>query len=143
MQPKCSQNAAKMQPKCSQNAAKMQPKFSQNSVLIITRVLLYWIQNELEMDLKLTFLYLVFSGKSNDRVRINKHFCFNLLLVELLMVFGINQSSNGGKFNPICYTLGIFLHWTLLTTFLWSLLAGFQIYLMLVVIFETDTRMNR
>ena len=65
------------------------------------------------------------------------------LVVELLMIFGINQSDNGGYLNPLCYTLGLFLHWSLLTTFSWSLLAGFQIYLMLVVIFESESRMKR
>ena len=65
------------------------------------------------------------------------------------MIFGINQNPNSDmdsqdqQFNPICLTLGIALHWTLLTTFIWSLLAGFQIYLLLVVIFETESRMQR
>ena len=65
------------------------------------------------------------------------------------MIFGINQNPETADepqdqpFNPICLTLGIALHWTLLTTFIWSLLAGFQIYLLLVVIFETESRMQR
>ena len=53
------------------------------------------------------------------------------------MIFGINQH-NENQFNPLCLTLGIFLHWSLLVTFMWSLLAGFQVYLLLVVIFESD-----
>ena len=54
------------------------------------------------------------------------------------MIFGINQHDEN-QFNPLCLTLGIFLHWSLLVTFMWSLLAGFQVYLLLVVIFESDT----
>ena len=96
------------------------------------------------LALILCIAFLVYQGKSNDRIRINKHFCFNLLLVECLMIFGINQGSDEEHINnPLCYTLGLFLHWTLLTTFTWSLLAGFQIYLMLVVIFESESRMTR
>ena len=85
----------------------------------------------------------MYQGKTNDRIRINKHFCFNLLMVEILMIFGINQAEDPPIFNPLCYTMGLFLHWTLLTTFTWSLLAGFQIYLMLVVVFDTETRMKK
>ena len=59
------------------------------------------------------------------------------------MVFGINQTPSTEALNPLCYTLGLFLHWFLLASFTWSLLAGFQIYLMLVVIFETESRMNK
>ena len=91
----------------------------------------------------LAIAFLVYQGKTNDRIRINKHFCFNLLIVELLMIFGINQAENQTVFNPICYTMGIFLHWFLLTTFTWSLLAGFQIYLMLVVVFDADSKMKK
>ena len=93
--------------------------------------------------LLLSIGFLIYQGKSNDRIRINKHFCLNLLAVELLMIFGINQNTTNQPSNPICLTLGIALHWTLLTTFIWSLLAGFQIYLLLVVIFETESRMRR
>merc|ERR1712086_390253 len=64
-------------------------------------------------------------------------------MVEILMIFGINQAEDPPIFNPLCYTMGLFLHWTLLTTFTWSLLAGFQIYLMLVVVFDTETRMKK
>ena len=97
------------------------------------------------LALLLSIAFLIYQGKSNDRIRINKHFCLNLLTVELLMIFGINQNPEeaGGEFNPLCQTLGIMLHWTLLSTFIWSLLAGFQIYLLLVVIFETESRMQR
>ena len=53
------------------------------------------------------------------------------------MIFGINQNDES-QFNPLCLTLGIILHWSLLVTFMWSLLAGFQVYLLLVVIFDAD-----
>ena len=44
----------------------------------------------------------------------------------------------------VCQLVSITLHFTLLSAFFWSLVAGFQIYLLLVVVFQSDvSKMTR
>ena len=74
-----------------------------------------------------------------DRIRINTHFCFNLLAIQLLMIFGIDQTD----YPAVCKGISILLHFFLVATFSWSLMSGHQIYILLVQIFDTErNKMN-
>ena len=79
-----------------------------------------------------------------DRIKINAHFCGNLLLVQVrkrnevfkmglatftlqvLMVFGINQG-NSGSSHHLCQAVAVMLQLFLLASFTWSLLAAHQV----------------
>ena len=76
------------------------------------------------------------AAEMTDRIRINAHFCANLLVVHLLMIFGIGQTSNGA----LCFVVGAALQLFILCAFAWSLQAAHQIYVLLVQIFDSGKK---
>ncbi|KAM3719272.1 Latrophilin-like protein [Dirofilaria immitis] len=65
---------------------------------------------------------------------IHRNLCFCLLLAELIFVIGIDRTEN----KMICRTVAVTLHYLFLAAFCWMLLEGYQLYLMLVQVFENE-----
>ena len=76
------------------------------------------------------------SAEMTDRIRINAHFCANLLVVQLLMLFGIGQTSSGA----LCFAVAAALQLFILCAFTWSLQAAHQIYVLLVQVFDSEKK---
>ncbi|TRY67266.1 hypothetical protein TCAL_03292 [Tigriopus californicus] len=74
------------------------------------------------------------SNEYNDRVRINEQFCANLLAVQILIFFGMDQTDH----SLVCKAVALGLQYFLLVSFAWSLFAGHQIYVLLVEVFESE-----
>ena len=76
-------------------------------------------------------------GLRTDRTTIHRNLCLNLLLAELLLVIGLDQTQNPA----LCGVIAGFLHYLFLTTFAWMLVEGIDVYLMLVKVFDTGRSM--
>ncbi|XP_022240023.1 adhesion G protein-coupled receptor L3-like isoform X2 [Limulus polyphemus] len=75
-----------------------------------------------------------FRSLQNDRTTIHKNLCLCLLVAEVLFVAGINQTS----VPVLCGIVAGLLHYFFLAAFVWMFLEGFQLYLMLVEVFESE-----
>jgi hypothetical protein len=98
------------------------------------------------------FLFSLFSGKFliencisnyfrslyNTRTTIHRNLCISLLISQALFLFGIDRT----EFCSICTLIAIGLHYWFTASFAWMLLEGYQLYLMLIKVFEANrTRM--
>lgn len=70
----------------------------------------------------------------SDRNTIHKNLCLSLLLAEIVFLSGINATHD----RIVCGLVAGLLHFFFLCAFMWMLLEGFQIYVMLVEVFESD-----
>ena len=70
----------------------------------------------------------------SDRYTIHKNLCFSLLLAELVFLCGVNATHD----RIVCGLVAGLLHLLFLCAFMWMLLEGFQLYVMLVEVFESD-----
>lgn len=80
----------------------------------------------------LTFTF--FRGLKSDRNTIHKNLCICLLIAEILFVAGITQTEN----RILCGVVAGFLHFFFLCAFAWMFLEGFQLYVMLIEVFESE-----
>ena len=84
---------------------------------------------------------LMAKGKPQVRNRINFHLTANLFVVELLIIISF-QVDTGAAISyfteSLCTGIAVSLHFFLLSTFAWMLFAGYQIYVMLVRVFDPD-----
>ncbi|RWS22300.1 latrophilin Cirl-like protein, partial [Leptotrombidium deliense] len=69
-----------------------------------------------------------------DRIAIHTNLCVCLLLGELVFLFGISQTE------PVllCRVIALVLHYIFLSAFLWMFFEGFQLYVMLIEVFESE-----
>ena len=65
-----------------------------------------------------------FLGLRTDRTTIHRNLCLNLLLAELLLVIGLDQTGN----SALCGVIAGFLHYLFLTTFAWMLVEVMQLH---------------
>ncbi|XP_074593426.1 latrophilin Cirl-like isoform X2 [Brevipalpus obovatus] len=79
--------------------------------------------------------FLLFKNLRTDRTCIHTNLCLCLLVVQMIFIFGIDQTNSG----LICTVIGCILHYFLLATFMWMLIEALHLYLMLVEIFEPDS----
>lgn len=79
-------------------------------------------------------IYSTFRSAKNERSTININLCMCLLLSELIFMFGIGQTHSPA----LCAVISAVLHYIFLASFFWMLIAGFQIYVLLVEVFEVD-----
>jgi len=79
-------------------------------------------------------VFTTFRAAQNDRSSINSNLCGCLLLAELIFLLGIGQTD----FPSACSVVAVVLHYLFLASFFWMLIAGFQIYVLLVEVFEPD-----
>jgi len=80
------------------------------------------------------YVFSSFRSAKNDRSTINSNLCFCLLLAELFFLCGIGQTG----YPSFCSVVAAVLHYLFLASFFWMLIAGFQIYVLLVEVFEPD-----
>ena len=78
-------------------------------------------------------LFMFMSGKTTDRDVIHINLCFSLLTAEIIFMFGIDKTSNTG----LCSLISLLLHYFFLSSFAWMFLEGYQIYELLVKVFES------
>uniref|UniRef100_A0A0R3RJM4 Latrophilin Cirl n=1 Tax=Elaeophora elaphi TaxID=1147741 RepID=A0A0R3RJM4_9BILA len=79
-----------------------------------------------------SLIFSCFRSLWNVRHMIHCNLCFCLLLAELIFVIGIDRTEN----KTICRAVAVILHYLFLAAFCWMLLEGYQLYLMLVQVFE-------
>uniref|UniRef100_A0A915AR09 Uncharacterized protein n=2 Tax=Parascaris TaxID=6254 RepID=A0A915AR09_PARUN len=85
----------------------------------------------------LLFSLLIFScirSLWNVRNTIHRNLCLCLLIAELVFVIGIDRTEN----KAVCSAIAVILHYFFLASFCWMLLEGYQLYLMLIQVFEPD-----
>jgi len=79
-------------------------------------------------------VFSTFRSAKNDRSSINCNLCLTLLLAELAFLLGIGQTGHPS----LCAVVAALLQYLFLSSFFWMLIAGFQIYVLLVEVFEPD-----
>ncbi|KRX15223.1 Latrophilin-3 [Trichinella nelsoni] len=83
----------------------------------------------------LVFCIIVFScfrSLRGARTTIHLNLCICLLIGQLLFVFGVGQTKN----EILCRSVAAFLHFFFLAAFCWMLAEGYQLYVMLVRVFD-------
>ena len=58
------------------------------------------------------------------RFHIHRNLCLNLLIAEILLLVGIDATSN----KDLCLSIGVFLHLFFLCAFCWMLVEGLYMY---------------
>ncbi|XP_074098366.1 latrophilin Cirl isoform X4 [Cotesia typhae] len=76
----------------------------------------------------------LFRGLKSDRTTIHKNLCVCLLIAEILFVCGIGQTDQ----RIVCGVVAGLLHFFFLCAFAWMFLEGFQLYVMLIEVFEAE-----
>ncbi|XP_022914827.1 latrophilin Cirl isoform X4 [Onthophagus taurus] len=76
----------------------------------------------------------LFRGLKSDRTTIHSNLCFCLLVAEIIFLFGINRTD----YHTACSIIAGFLHYFFLCAFFWMFFEGFQIYVMLIEVFEVE-----
>ncbi|XP_029176788.1 latrophilin Cirl-like isoform X3 [Nylanderia fulva] len=76
----------------------------------------------------------LFRGLKSDRTTIHKNLCVCLLIAEILFVCGIGQTDQ----RIFCGIVAGLLHFFFLCAFAWMFLEGFQLYVMLIEVFEAE-----
>lgn len=65
---------------------------------------------------------------------IHKNLCTCLLVAEIVFVAGITQTSQ----RVVCGVVAGLLHYFFLAAFLWMFVEGFQLYVMLIEVFDSE-----
>ncbi|VIO94192.1 Uncharacterized protein BM_BM1739 [Brugia malayi] len=81
-----------------------------------------------------SLVFTCFRSLWSVRHMIHSNLCFCLLLAELVFVTSIDRTEN----RTICRAVAVILHYFFLSAFCWMLLEGYQLYLMLVQVFENE-----
>ncbi|XP_050519507.1 latrophilin Cirl isoform X1 [Diabrotica virgifera virgifera] len=76
----------------------------------------------------------LFRGLKSDRTTIHCNLCICLLIAEVIFLFGISQTEN----RIVCGVIAGFLQYFFLCAFFWMFFEGFQLYVMLIEVFEVE-----
>ncbi|XP_068917391.1 latrophilin Cirl-like isoform X4 [Tenebrio molitor] len=76
----------------------------------------------------------LFRGLKSDRTTIHCNLCICLLIAELIFLIGIGQTEN----KIVCGVIAGFLQYFFLCAFIWMFFEGFQLYVMLIEVFEAE-----
>ncbi|XP_060516330.1 latrophilin Cirl isoform X2 [Cylas formicarius] len=76
----------------------------------------------------------LFRGLKSDRTTIHCNLCTCLLIAEFIFLVGINQTEN----RIFCGVVAGFLQYFFLCAFVWMFFEGFQLYVMLIEVFEVE-----
>ncbi|XP_067829259.1 adhesion G protein-coupled receptor E5-like [Heptranchias perlo] len=79
--------------------------------------------------------FIVCRGIQSTRTTIHTHLCLCLFVAELLFLVGLSATRN----MSVCRAIAGFLHYLFLVCFMWMLLEGVQLYLMVVKVFLTQS----
>ena len=83
----------------------------------------------------LTIAIIIFQKFKSERDIIHANLCISLLTAEVIFLFGISATEDA----ITCAIIAASLHYFFLAAFAWMLLEGFQIYLMLVKVFDAPS----
>ena len=73
------------------------------------------------------------------RSYIHIHLCINLGIAQLIFVAGVDQSASDHV--PIhCQVIAVLLHYFFLVSFMWMLMEGVVLYIILVRVFISNTK---
>ncbi|XP_065351945.1 latrophilin Cirl isoform X3 [Cloeon dipterum] len=75
-----------------------------------------------------------FRNLKSDRTTIHKNLCFCLLIGESVFLAGIGQTDK----HILCGIVAAILHYSFLSAFAWMFLEGYQLYVMLVEVFDAE-----
>ncbi|XP_056647117.1 latrophilin Cirl isoform X6 [Diorhabda sublineata] len=76
----------------------------------------------------------LFRGLKSDRTTIHCNLCICLLIAEIIFLFGISQTNN----RILCGVIAGCLQYFFLCAFFWMFFEGFQLYVMLIEVFEAE-----
>ncbi|XP_022246580.1 latrophilin Cirl-like [Limulus polyphemus] len=76
----------------------------------------------------------VFRSLNGDRTTIHKNLCICLLIAEAIFLIGIDQTHS----KAFCGIIAGLLHYFFLAAFAWMFFEGFQLYVMLIEVFESE-----
>lgn len=79
-------------------------------------------------------VFTFFRNLYNARNTIHRNLCICLLFAELIFVVGIDRTGN----QTGCSVIALLLHYFFLASFCWMLLEGYQLYMMLIQVFEPN-----
>ncbi|CAI2336342.1 unnamed protein product [Caenorhabditis sp. 36 PRJEB53466] len=79
-------------------------------------------------------VFTFFRNLQNVRNSIHRNLCLCLLIAELVFVIGVDRTGN----RTGCGVVAILLHYFFLASFCWMLLEGYQLYMMLIQVFEPN-----
>ncbi|XP_059081671.1 adhesion G protein-coupled receptor L2-like isoform X2 [Tigriopus californicus] len=79
-------------------------------------------------------VFLTVPGLRGERTTIHLNLCFCLLFAEILLLSGLDATSNPG----VCGTIAGFLHFLFLAAFAWMFVEGVHVYFMLVKVFTLE-----
>uniref|UniRef100_A0A7E4VYT7 Latrophilin/CL-1-like GPS domain protein n=1 Tax=Panagrellus redivivus TaxID=6233 RepID=A0A7E4VYT7_PANRE len=77
-------------------------------------------------------IFTCFRSLYSVRHSIHRNLCMCLLAAEIFFVIGIDRTSN----TAACRGVAIAMHYLFLAAFCWMLLEGYQLYMMLIQVFE-------
>lgn len=81
------------------------------------------------------FIYSILHLKG-DRIHVHKNLAFNMGAVQLVFLFGADQTDN----KWLCKAVGIALHFFLTAMFSWMLVEGWHLYLALIKVFSAQKK---
>ncbi|KAI5699343.1 hypothetical protein M8J75_001423 [Diaphorina citri] len=70
----------------------------------------------------------------SERFTIHKNLCLSLFVAEIVFIVGVTETNN----SLLCSMVAVMLHYFFLCAFVWMLLEGFQLYVMLIEVFEVE-----
>ncbi len=69
---------------------------------------------------------------------IHINLCASLILAQLMFVSGVTPHGGGGVVDPGCQTVAVLMHYLFLVSFMWMLMEGVVLYLVLVKVFVKE-----
>ena len=70
---------------------------------------------------------------------IHIHLCINLIIAQLIFVVGVDHTAR--DYVPLhCQVIAVLLHYFFLVSFMWMLMEGVVLYVVLVLVFVKHTR---
>ncbi|XP_067877065.1 adhesion G protein-coupled receptor E3-like [Heterodontus francisci] len=75
----------------------------------------------------------------DTRLTIHIHLCISLFVADFVFLFGISQTGN----RILCGIIAAVLHYSFLSVFVWMLLEGIQLYLMIEIVFVSKLPLER
>ncbi|XP_072173174.1 latrophilin-like protein 1 [Diadema setosum] len=82
------------------------------------------------------FAFSFFKSLWNTRTTIHRNLCISLLVAELLFLVGVERTEN----KIACSVIAGLIHYSFLCAFAWMFLEGIQLYIMLVHVFSTNSK---
>ncbi|KAI9565575.1 hypothetical protein GHT06_009367 [Daphnia sinensis] len=84
------------------------------------------------LTLSLIIFYWVRTLRRDFRFMIHRNLCINLLIAEILLLAGIDATSN----RDVCLSIGVFLHLFFLCAFSWMFVEGLYMYFLITKVFD-------